>query len=194
MPEWTFLVFAGLMGTLVGSFLNVCILRLPLDESIVFPGSTCPSCEKPIAWYDNVPILSWLVLRGRCRQCQTSISFQYPLIEAVTGAIWIASVWYYGFSPTGVGGALLGTILLGITVTDARHMIIPHEFTLGGLVIGLLVAGVQGWPALQEALIGAAAGFALIWVVGTVGTWALKKDAMGGGDLWMMTMAGAFVG
>ncbi len=194
MPEWTFLVVAGVMGTMVGSFLNVCILRLPADQSIVFPGSTCPGCEKPIAWYDNVPILSWIVLGGKCRRCRTSISIQYPLIEAFTGALWVLAIWHYGLTPTGIGAGLLATILLGITVTDARHMIIPHEFTFGGLAIGLVVAAIQGWPAMREALIGAAAGFGLIWVVGTVGTWALKKDAMGGGDLWMMTMVGAFVG
>ena len=194
MPDWILLVFSGVLGAMVGSFLNVCILRLPAEESLLFPGSKCPKCEKPIAWYDNIPILSWIVLGGKCRNCKAAISAQYPFIEALTAGIWVAAAWHYGLTPTGVAGALLGTILLGITVTDARHMIIPHEFTFGGLAIGLVIAASQGWGALVTAVIGAATGFGLIWVVGTVGTWALKKEAMGGGDLWMMTMVGAFVG
>lgn len=194
MPEGMILGLAAVLGAMVGSFLNVCILRLPADESLVFPGSKCPKCEQPIAWYDNVPILSWLVLRGKCRACGAPISVQYPIIEALTALIWFASAWFYGLTLMGLSAALLGTILLGITITDARHMIIPHEFTFGGLAMGLLIAGLQGWPVLLNALIGAATGFAVIWIVGTLGTWALKKDAMGGGDLWMMTMVGAFVG
>ncbi len=194
MPEWMRLVLAGLLGGVVGSFLNVCIVRLPADESLVFPGSKCPKCGAPVGWYDNIPILSWLVLGGRCRACKDPISIQYPIVEALTALIWIAAAWYYGLTTGGVAAALLGTILLGITVTDATHMIIPHEFTFGGLAIGIVLAALDGWPGLRFALIGAAAGFALIWGVGTVGTWALKKDAMGGGDLWMMTMVGAFVG
>ncbi len=194
MPDPFVLVMAGLFGAAVGSFLNVCILRLPADQSLFTPRSRCPGCQAAIAWYDNVPVLSWLLLAGKCRRCGTRISLQYPLIEATTAALWMAAAWWFGPSLVALQAALLGTILLGITVTDARHMIIPHEFTFGGLAIGIVIAAVQGLPALIAALIGAAAGFGLIWVVGTLGTWAFKKDAMGGGDLWMMTMVGAYVG
>ena len=194
MPEWFVVGAAGLFGLAIGSFLNVCIIRLPADESLVHPPSRCPTCGTPIPWYDNVPVASWIALRGKCRSCRTRISIQYPVVEAATAALWMSAAWYYGFTVTGVGAALFGSILLGITVTDAQHMIIPHEFTFGGLVIGLGMAAIQGWAQVVQAALGAVSGFALIWSVGTLGTWAFKKEAMGGGDVWMMTMVGAFVG
>jgi len=185
---------AVLLGLCVGSFLNVCILRLPRDQSLLRPRSTCPNCKQPIAWRDNIPLFSWLWLRGKCRWCHTPISKQYPLIEALVGVLFGVSVLAYGPTLRAVSAALLGSILLGIAITDARHYIIPDEFTWGGLVIGLLLAlggGVQGF---LMALLGAAVGFVLLWVVGMAGTWVFKEDAMGGGDVKMMAMVGSFVG
>jgi len=188
------LVGAVLVGLCVGSFLNVCILRLPRDQSLLRPRSTCPHCRQPIAWRDNIPVFSWLWLRGKCRWCHKPISKQYPLIEAFVGVLFGASLLVYGMTLHAVAAALFGTLLLGIAITDARHYIIPDEFTWGGLVIGLLLAlggGVQGF---LQALLGAAVGFALLWIVGTVGTWVFKEEAMGGGDVKMMAMVGSFVG
>ena len=184
---------AFLVGLAFGSFLNVCILRLPHDKSLVRPPSSCPRCGKRIAWRDNIPVLSWLLLRGKCRNCGEPISVQYPLIEVAVGLIWAAA--FLVWPPVhALAGAFLGTILLGIGITDARHYLIPDEFTLGGLGIGLVLALWGGFPGLVQALIGAASGFALLWVVAVVGEWVFKEEAMGGGDIKMMAMVGAFVG
>jgi leader peptidase (prepilin peptidase)/N-methyltransferase len=160
----------------------------------VRPPSRCPKCGAGLAASDNIPVLSWLVLRGRCRRCGQPISIQYPLVELATGLLWAFLAWRYDLSLEALRGAVFGTILLGIALTDARAYIIPDEFTWGGLVLGLLFAVAGGLPALGQALIGAGVGFGLLWTVGTVGTWLLKQDAMGGGDIKMMAMVGAFLG
>jgi len=189
-------ILAGVvvLGLCVGSFLNVCILRLPRDESLLRPPSTCPNCKQPIAWRDNIPVFSWLWLRGKCRWCHQPISKQYPLIEALVGVLFGASLLAYGMTLHAVAAALFGTLLLGIAITDARHYIIPDEFTWGGLVIGLLVALGGGVDGFLQALLGAAVGFVLLWVVGWAGTLVFKEEAMGGGDVKMMAMVGSFVG
>jgi leader peptidase (prepilin peptidase)/N-methyltransferase len=185
---------AVLLGLCVGSFLNVCILRLPHDQSLVRPRSTCPNCKQPIAWRDNIPVFSWLWLRGKCRWCHARISLQYPLIEALVGVIFGAALLAYGPTLQAVSAALFGTLLLGIAITDARHYLIPDEFSLGGLVIGLLLALGNGVPGFLEALLGAAVGFGLLWAVARAGQWVFKEEAMGGGDIKMMAMVGSFVG
>ncbi len=184
----------ALFGALFGSFLNVCIVRLPKDQSVVRPRSRCPRCGAQLAWYDNIPVLSWLVLRGRCRGCQLPISPMYPVVELLVAAFWGWMAWRHGFGLEGVRGALFGTLLIGIAFTDAREYIIPDEFSVGGLVAGLLLAAAAGLPAFQVAALGAAVGFALLWLVGVGGTWVFKEEAMGGGDIKMMAMVGAFVG
>jgi leader peptidase (prepilin peptidase)/N-methyltransferase len=188
------LVIAGVFGMMLGSFLNVCIVRLPVDQSVVRPRSRCPRCGREVAPYDNIPVMSWLLLRGKCRNCKEPISIQYPLVELVVGLMWAGAVWYYGPSLTAIAAALFGTILLGIALTDARHYIIPDEFSVGGLGIGLLIAVIAGWPAFVTALIGAATGFGILLFVAWAGEKAFKKEAMGGGDIKMMAMVGAFVG
>lgn len=187
---------AGVFGLVLGSFLNVCIARWGAEpkQSVVRPRSRCPGCGHEIAWYDNVPVVSWLVLRARCRGCGTRISAQYPLVEIATGAIWAYMAWRYGLTLEAARGATFATILLGIAMTDARAYIIPDEFTLGGLGLGVAFAALDGWPPLLDAVVGALAGFILLWVVGAVGTRLFKEDAMGGGDIKMMAMVGAFVG
>lgn len=187
-------VAVTVVGLCVGSFLNVCILRLPHEQSLVSPPSSCPHCKRRIAWFDNVPVVSWLVLRGKCRHCGAAISLQYPLIEALVGGFWLAAYLAWGLSVHGLAGALLGTILLGIGITDARHYIIPDEFTWGGLGIGLALSLVGGWQGFLQAVIGAAAGFGLLYVVGVAGRWMFSEEAMGGGDIKMMAMVGSFVG
>jgi leader peptidase (prepilin peptidase)/N-methyltransferase len=187
-------VAAAVAGLCVGSFLNVCILRLPKQQSLLSPRSTCPQCGQRIAWYDNIPIVSWVVLRGKCRRCGNAISAQYPLIEALVGALWLAAYLSYGVSVHALAGALFCTILLGIGITDARHYLIPDEFTWGGLGLGLALSLVGGWQGFLQAVIGAAVGFGLLYAVGMAGRWLFKEEAMGGGDVKMMAMVGSFVG
>jgi leader peptidase (prepilin peptidase)/N-methyltransferase len=203
---------AGVLGLVLGSFLNVCIARWGAEpkESVVRPRSRCPHCGHEIAWYDNVPVVSWLALRARCRGCGARISAQYPMVELATAAIWAYMAWRYGLTLEAARGAVFATILLGIAMTDARAYVIPHEFTLGGLVLGIGFAALGGWPALLGAVAGALAGFVLLWVVDRLGTRFLGGEidrlnqeltdsekidsAMGGGDVMMMAMVGAFVG
>ncbi len=184
----------GVLGLCLGSFLNVCILRLPHDMSLLTPPSTCPRCKRPIAWHDNIPVVSWLLLKGRCRHCREPISAQYPIIELAVGVIWVGALVRYGPSVHALAGALFGTILLGIAITDARHYLIPDEYTWGGLVLGLALSLAGGADGFLHAVLGAAAGFALLFAVARVGQWAFKEEAMGGGDIKMMATVGSFVG
>jgi leader peptidase (prepilin peptidase)/N-methyltransferase len=204
-PDVLLIIVAALFGLLTGSFLNVCIVRLPKEESVVRPRSRCPRCGRAIAWYDNIPVLSWLRLRGRCRGCGEPISVMYPMVELANAVIWAFMAWRFGFTVETVRGAVFGTLLLGIAMTDAREYIIPDEFSLGGLVLGLLLSLARGWPGLRVALIGAAVGFLLLWAFGSVGSWVGRRlgmlggdgqpdEAMGGGDIKMMAMIGAFLG
>ena len=188
------IILSGLVGLAVGSFLNVVILRLPRGESIVSPPSRCPSCETPLRWYHNIPLLSWTALRGRCASCGAWIGWQYPLVEAATAAIWAGNVAVYGVGPEALRAIAFLTLLLAIAVTDARFYIIPDELSLGGAVLGVALALLAGSPTLQEAAIGAVAGGGALWLIAIAGTWAFKKEAMGGGDIKLMTMIGAFLG
>jgi leader peptidase (prepilin peptidase)/N-methyltransferase len=189
-----FLAYAAVLGAAIGSFINVLVVRLPAGQSPVRPRSACPACGAAIAWYDNVPILSWLVLRGRCRRCGTRISVQYLLVEAGTALMWLGIAWLYGPSWGGLRGAVLISLVLAIALIDARHYLIPDALSLGGLVAGLALAPLPGPPSILAALLGAAAGFGVLFVVGLVGEWIFKKPAMGGGDMKMMAMVGAFLG
>jgi leader peptidase (prepilin peptidase)/N-methyltransferase len=187
-------LLAGLIGAMIGSFLNVCILRWPADLSVVRPPSRCPGCDSGIAWYDNIPVLSWLFLRGRCRKCGRGISSQYPLIELSTALIWAYMFWHIGPGLEALRGAVFFTILLGIAMTDGREYIIPDEFSLGGLVVGMLFTLPGGFHEIGRGLTGAVIGFAVLWAVGAAGRRIFKEEAMGGGDIKMMAMAGAFLG
>jgi leader peptidase (prepilin peptidase)/N-methyltransferase len=188
------MVYAGLVGACVGSFLNVCVYRWPADLSVISPPSRCGSCGTPIRWYDNVPVLGWLWLRGKCRACGARISIQYPLVELLTAALWVMAAWRFGLSWQTLATAFFFTLLLGIALSDARTYIIPDQFTLGGLVIGLALSFAPGGISPVRSVIGAAVGFALLWMVAVLGEWAFKKPAMGGGDIKMMAMVGAFLG
>lgn len=193
---------AGLLGLAVGSFLNVCSFRWPEGESVVRPGSRCPRCERPIRWFDNVPVLGWLLLGGRCRECSARISVQYPLVELATGAIWAGLFLHHGLEVEALRGSLFLTILLGISLTDARFYLIPDEFSVGGATLGLILAPFAGGPSLTRAALGAAVGFGLLWAVARAGKvlfpGAMERagvdEAMGGGDIKMMALVGAFLG
>lgn len=196
LPRWFLAPLAGVLGLVLGSFLNVCIVRWGAEpkQSVVRPRSRCPRCGTSLKPWDNIPVLSWMLLGGKCRSCRLSISPMYPLVELGTGLIWALVVWRVGPTLHALGGALFFTILLGIALTDFRNYIIPDEFTVGGLVIGLLLAVASGMAGLGTALLGAAVGFGTLWLVGWAGTALFKKEAMGGGDIKMMAMVGAFTG
>ena len=185
---------AGLLGVILGSFLNVCALRWPNDESVISPRSRCPQCGKGVLWYDNLPVLSWMLLGGRCRSCSAQISPQYPLVELATRLIWAGMVWMNGLDPEALRGALLLSILLGIAISDARFYIIPDQFSLGGTPLGVGFAFLFPVIGVGQSLLGVAFGFVLLWAVAWAGEKAFKKEAMGGGDIKMMAMIGAFLG
>ncbi len=202
---------AALFGGILGSFLNVCVYRLPRDESVVRPRSRCPKCGTMIAWYDNVPVVSWLVLAGRCRHCRAPISPIYPLVEATIALVWAAAAARLGATPAALSAALFVTLLVGMLLTDAQHFIIPDEFSLGGLGAGLALSLVTDLGIVRSA-IGAASGFALLGAVKFAGDYALRRGwiggaavtetlgqdepvtAMGMGDVKMLAMIGAFLG
>lgn len=201
MIVWPELLLAFLIGASAGSFLNVCITRWPHDLSVVSPRSRCPRCERPITALDNIPIVSWLVLRGKCRGCALPISTLYPTIELLTALGWTAAVLTFGPTFTAVRVAVLGTILLGIAVTDARHYLIPDGFTVFGLVwvfvtalIGTMLNQSSPFADPYDSLIGACAGAGAIAIAGWLGEVALKKEAMGFGDVTLMAVIGAAVG
>ena len=194
MVDPVFLAWAAFLGAAIGSFLNVCISRLPEGESVVRPGSRCPACGEPVGWRDNIPILSFLLLRGKCRRCGERISWQYPAVEAAALLIWVGMALLYGPTARGLVGAILLSILLAIAITDARHYLIPDPLSIGGLAAGLAASFFPGAPSPLMSLSGAALGFSVLFAVGWLGERAFKKPAMGGGDMKMMAMVGAFLG
>ncbi|HUP90133.1 MAG TPA: prepilin peptidase, partial [Longimicrobiales bacterium] len=186
--------YAAFVGACLGSFLNVCVLRWPAEQSVLRPASRCPGCNQPIRWFDNIPIVSYLVLRGRCRNCATGISAQYPAVELAVALIWLGAAVRLGMSVEAVRSAIFLTLLLGIALTDAREMVIPDQFSLGGTFIGLALAAVPGGFSFTKAIIGAVLGYVLLWGVKLGAEKALKKPALGIGDIHMMAMVGAFLG
>lgn len=194
LVDAVFWTYSALLGAATGSFLNVCVVRLPEEESVVRPPSRCPACAARIAWYDNIPVLSYLWLGGRCRHCAEPISARYPLVEASTAAVWLGMALHYGPSWRALEGAVLFSLLLGIALIDARHYLIPDVMSIGGLAAGLALSLLPGGVGPLEAAAGAAGGFALLWLVGAVGEWWLDRPAMGGGDMKLLAMIGAFLG
>jgi leader peptidase (prepilin peptidase)/N-methyltransferase len=187
-------LLAFVVGAVVGSFLNVCVYRLPAERSVVSPGSACGACRAPVRWFDNIPIVSWLVLRGRCRACGASISVQYPAVELAVALIFTAAVVRFGIAVEAAHSALLLTLLLGIALTDAREMVIPDQFTVLGAVAGLALAALPGGMPFRHALLGAAVGYGALWAVKLIAEAILRKPALGVGDIHMMAMVGAFLG
>ena len=190
------IVVAAVLGAMIGSFLNVCILRWGAEpkQSVVRPRSRCPRCGRGLVWYDNVPVVSWLLLRARCRSCGQPISAMYPLIELATAGIWAFIAWRYGVSLEAFRAAIFATILLGIAVTDAREFIIPHEFSIGGTVLAIILSG---WSDPSSALVsiqGALLGAGAVLLIGELSGLVLGQEAMGGGDCALMGMVGAFLG
>ena len=194
------LCFSVIFGLLFGSFLNVCIYRIPRDKSIIWPPSSCPGCGARIKWYDNIPVLSYLVLLGKCRNCKQPISLQYPVIEILTGLLTGLVVWHAGLSLWAF--VLLAAVyaLIVLSVIDLELMIIPDRFSLGLIVLGLAFAWTNPhcsgmwWQKELASLLGAAVGLFGVLAIALIGTWMFKKDAMGGGDVKLMGGVGALIG
>ena len=185
---------AAVLGACLGSCLNVCVERWPERRSVVSPRSRCGGCDAPVRWFEMVPVLSYLMLRGRCSRCDVRLSVQYPLVEAGAALIWAGMAARWGAEAEAVRGAVFLTILLGIAVANARTYIIPDQFSLGGAAMGLAFAPLAGGPGLGGAALGAVIGFVLMRLIAWLGRIAFGKEAMGGGDVKMMAMAGAFLG
>jgi leader peptidase (prepilin peptidase)/N-methyltransferase len=185
-------VFA--FGSIIGSFLNVCIVRLPEGNSVVHPPSHCPECRSPIAWYDNVPILSYLLLGGRCRACRTRISPVYPTVELLTGALAVALWLRLGPSAAFAGYFAFAAALVTITFIDLDHRIIPDVISLPGILVGLAISFVSPLVTPQDALIGVVAGGGSLLAVASAYQWIRGQEGMGGGDIKLLAMIGAFLG
>jgi leader peptidase (prepilin peptidase)/N-methyltransferase len=207
-----------LTGLAFGSFLNVCIYRLPLGLSVVTPRSACPKCKQRIAFYDNVPVLSWLMLRGHCRNCKSSISPRYVMIELLTGVLFVACYWYFGLTLSTLKYCVFAFLLLGLIFTDAETKLLPDKLTLPGLALGLgfsliipvtdlasqFLPGVVNLPfsddvtvrllSLFDSLLGAALGASFIYGAGAIYLRWRGMEGMGFGDVKLMAMVGAFLG
>ncbi|MFZ0538440.1 MAG: prepilin peptidase, partial [Candidatus Sulfotelmatobacter sp.] len=206
------------LGLAFGSFLNVCIYRLPLGLSVVSPRSACPQCKRPIAFYDNIPVLGWLLLRGRCRHCKARISARYLLIELLTGALFLGCYAYFGLTLATLKYCAFGFLLLGLIFTDAETKLLPDKLTLPGLALGIvfsllvpvndlasqLLPGMLNLPfssevvshvlSLFDSLLGAALGASFIYGAGAVYLRWRGMEGMGFGDVKLMAMIGAFLG
>ena len=186
-------VFGGLFGLVVGSFLNVCIYRLPRHESVTWPGSHCTTCNRPLAWYENIPLVSWLVLRGRCRTCGAGISPVYPVVEAITGAVFVAGYFIYGPTPLLAARLLFATAMIVLFFIDLRHHILPNVITLPGIAIGFAFSLVLP-PGWVSSLIGLIAGAALLFAIAEAYYRWRGIEGLGMGDVKMLAMIGAFLG
>jgi len=186
-------VVVAIAGLCIGSFLNVVIYRLPRGTSLVWPGSTCPACGARIRWYDNVPVLGWILLRGRCRDCAAPISVRYPIVELVTLLAFLACYWQLGAQPLLVPRLVLTAALIALFAIDLEFQILPNVITLPGLAAGLLFSIVLP-PGFRDALLGAALGGGLLWLIAEAWSRLRGIDAMGFGDVKMLAMVGAFLG
>ena len=198
----SFYLVLFVFGAVIGSFLNVCIYRVPRNQSIIWPASRCTSCSNPINFYDNIPIFSYILLRGRCRYCKAKISRRYPLVEALNAFIYLLVFWRFGLGWSSAIYFVLCSSLIVITFIDYDFQIIPDRITLPGIPIGL-IAGSFILPdpflratslGLMASVIGAAGGFSFFYMVAFLSLRILKKEGMGGGDIKLMAMVGAFLG
>ena len=181
-------------GASVGSFLNVCIYRIPEDESVVRPRSRCPGCRTQLAWYDNVPIVSWLLLGGRCRSCRTSIAARYPIVEALTGALAVVALTHLGLSAAALLAFAFTAALVLITFIDLDHFFIPDEVSLPGILIGLGASLLPGGIGLVDSLLGTVLGGGVLWALAWSYERATGVEGMGFGDVKLLAMIGAFLG
>jgi len=189
---WSFLFFA--LGSVVGSFLNVVIYRLPRGESILSPRSHCPQCGKSIRWYDNIPILSFIILGGRCRDCKKNISVQYPTIELLTAGSITFNYLRFGLTFDFLIYASFLCLLITISAIDLHHKLIPDRLSLGGVSIGIAGSLVIKNMNILDSIKGILVGFISLYIIAIFGRVIFKKEAMGGGDVKLLAMIGAFTG
>lgn len=193
MSETMFFTFAaGVMGLMFGSFANVCVHRIPQGLSIVSPGSRCPACGTAIAWYDNIPLLSWMLLGGKCRSCKAAISIRYPILELVMGLSWAGLAWRYGMTPLLAQALVLASLLWILTLIDLETFLLPNVLTFLGIAIGLVFSWYFGNG--QDALIGVVAGYGAFWAIAKLFFLATGREGMGYGDFKLLAMLGAFMG
>lgn len=192
-PEPVTILAAVLFGLCIGSFLNVVIYRLPLGQSLATPPSRCRQCGYSLRWFDNIPVLSWLFLRGRCRKCGTSVSWQYPLVELITAALFVLVVWLTPMGPLVAARLILVCILIALFGIDLEHQILPNVITLPGIVVGLLFSLIAP-PGLKDALIGAVLGGGILYAIAAGYYLWRREEGMGMGDVKMLAMLGAFLG
>ena len=193
---------AFVLGLMAGSFLNVCIWRIPAEEQVARGRSHCRGCRKPIAWYDNIPLVSFAVLGGRCRHCRAQISWQYPAVELATGLLFAGLVARFGLTGQTAAYAVLGAALIVLAVIDLREMFLPDEITLPGISAGVVMSyflpelhgAASRWGGLWASASGVLGGAGVVWLIRAVGTFLLKKEAMGLGDVKLMAMVGGFLG
>ncbi|MCM2334611.1 MAG: prepilin peptidase [Anaeromyxobacteraceae bacterium] len=196
MPPALMGAYAAVLGATVGSFLNVVIARVPAGLSVVRPRSRCPRCERPIAWHDNLPVVSWLLLRGRCRGCALPISVRYPVVELLGGLLGWAAWHRHGFTAAALAELCFTAFLLALAAIDLDTWLLPNALTWPLIALGLGAAalGLSAAPSLGSAAWGAGLGFAAFFAVSWVGEKAMKKEALGFGDVWLLAGLGAWLG
>jgi len=194
MHEWPLFFIVGTLGALIGSFLNVCIFRMPRGESIAWPGSHCPSCAQSIHAYDNIPLVSYVWLRGRCRACRAPISISYPLVELSNAIGYLIILWYFGPSWTAAFYALLFSALIVVTGTDLTHKMIPNIVTIPGTVVGLVGAMTVLPVGGMNSVLGLIIGGGILWLLAWLSPYLFGKEGMGGGDIKLLAMIGSFLG
>jgi len=193
LPDTLIYIFTFIFGSIVGSFLNVCIHRIPEGRSIIFPPSSCPSCNKPIAFYDNIPIVSFIILLGKCRNCKAPISLRYPLVELLTGILSVISFRVFGLSPVLPFYFAFIAGLIVITFVDLQHQIIPDVISLPGIGIGFMASYFLP-HGLLNSLIGIVGGGGSLFLVAFIYQLITGREGMGGGDIKLLAMIGAFLG
>jgi leader peptidase (prepilin peptidase)/N-methyltransferase len=193
LPPAVTSAFAAAFGALVGSFLNVVIYRLPLGKSIVWPSSACPHCGRELSWYENIPVASFVALRGRCRTCGARISLQYPLVEALTAVMFGAAWWYYGPGPLLASRIVFGCALIVLFAIDLEHHLLPDAITLPGIVVGFLFSLFAG-PGWMASLLGILVGGGVLYGVAEAYYRVRHEEGLGMGDVKMLAMVGAFLG
>ncbi len=186
--------FAFILGSLIGSFLNVCIYRLPREESIIFPVSHCMTCQTPIKFYDNIPILSYIILRGKCRHCREPFSIQYPIVEALNGLIFLGTFFAFGLTGLTLVYSIFISAMLVVTVIDFHHQIIPDEISVGGIPIGFFAAILVLPLTWTDSLLGIVIGGGILLTFGLFWLFVFKIEGMGMGDVKLMATVGAFLG
>ncbi len=188
------IILIFILGLIVGSFSNVCIYRIPRNESIIYPASHCPKCRTKIKPIDNIPLLSYILLKGGCRNCKSKISIQYPVVEFLTGLIYLIIYLIYGVSIQSLIYIILSSALIIITFIDLNEQIVPDVISLPGIVIGFILSFFIPYISFIDSALGVVAGGGIILIIGLAGSVIFKKEAMGGGDVKLAAMIGAFLG